>query len=163
LSATAGWTAVGEAESNNFGGSVASAGDVNGDGYADLAVGANGYNDSMGKAYVYHGSAAPAGCTTTCLRVAAIQMRADPNVVKATVTVRDENGAAVPRAMVFAHWDLPGGGALEQTKTTGASGLVTFKVAGGAGTYTITITDIAKAGYTFDPVNSAILSKSITK
>jgi hypothetical protein len=41
--------------------------------------------------------------------------------------------------------------------------LVTFKVAGGAGPYTITVTNIIKAGYTFDPENSAILSKSIMK
>jgi hypothetical protein len=79
------------------------------------------------------------------------------------VTVRDENGATVPRAIVSAHWDLPRGGTLDQTKTTGASGGASFRVSGGAGTYTITITNVTKAGYTFDPVNSAVLSKNITK
>ena len=41
-----------------FGGSVASAGDVNGDGYADVVVGAWAVNSNTGKAYVYVGSGA---------------------------------------------------------------------------------------------------------
>ncbi|MBK8609502.1 MAG: FG-GAP repeat protein [Chitinophagaceae bacterium] len=45
----------------NFGYSVASAGDVNGDGYCDVIIGAIGYDDGAntaeGRAYVYHGSA----------------------------------------------------------------------------------------------------------
>ena len=53
------WSAVGENGGDYFGISVASAGDVNGDGFADVLVGAVGYNSSRGKAYVYHGS--PAG------------------------------------------------------------------------------------------------------
>lgn len=44
-----------------FGSSVASAGDVNGDGYSDVIVGAYRYNDGVnsaeGRAFVYHGSA----------------------------------------------------------------------------------------------------------
>jgi len=53
------------AESNQagaaFGGSVATAGDVNGDGYSDVIVGASRYDNGQtdeGRAYVYHGSAA---------------------------------------------------------------------------------------------------------
>ncbi|MDP6363729.1 MAG: integrin alpha [Candidatus Poseidoniia archaeon] len=53
------WSAVGESSSDYFGRSVASAGDVNGDGYADVIVGAYG-NDGAGslagEAYVYGGS-----------------------------------------------------------------------------------------------------------
>jgi len=59
LVATPSWTAVGENATDRFGISVATAGDVNGDGYADLVVGASGYDGNRGKAYVYHGS--PAG------------------------------------------------------------------------------------------------------
>ena len=47
---------------SDFGLSVASAGDVNGDGYADVIVGADGYNDSTGQAYLYLGG--PAGLST---------------------------------------------------------------------------------------------------
>jgi hypothetical protein len=40
---------------NYFGYSVASAGDVNGDGYDDIIVGAYGYNSNTGRAYLYYG------------------------------------------------------------------------------------------------------------
>jgi uncharacterized repeat protein (TIGR01451 family) len=55
LSATSSWSAVGEAADNDFGMSVATAGDVNGDGYSDVVVGASGYNSFTGKAYLYMG------------------------------------------------------------------------------------------------------------
>lgn len=57
LASTAAWSAVGEGTSNYFGYAVSGAGDVNGDGYADILVGAHYYN-SIGRAYVYYGSAA---------------------------------------------------------------------------------------------------------
>jgi hypothetical protein len=53
------WTVVGEAANDYFGDAVASAGDVNGDGYDDIIVGAT-YNDhgasNGGKIYLYNGS-----------------------------------------------------------------------------------------------------------
>jgi hypothetical protein len=55
LASTASWTAVGEATNHRFGVSVAPAGDVNGDGYADVVVGADRYNSFAGKAYLYFG------------------------------------------------------------------------------------------------------------
>jgi hypothetical protein len=57
LSASASWTPVGEATSNAFGVSVATAGDVNGDGYSDVIVGAFGNTTNTGKAYLYLGGA----------------------------------------------------------------------------------------------------------
>ncbi len=60
LSAVAGWTAESDQSGANFGRSVATAGDVNGDGYSDVIVGAffydNGQTDE-GRASVYLGSA----------------------------------------------------------------------------------------------------------
>jgi len=47
-------TMTGESGSS-FGTSVSSAGDVNGDGYSDVVVGANGYNSATGRAYIYYG------------------------------------------------------------------------------------------------------------
>jgi hypothetical protein len=60
LGSTPAWSAEGDQSSSFFGHSVAGAGDVNGDGYSDVIVGAyghdNGQNDE-GRAYVYLGSA----------------------------------------------------------------------------------------------------------
>ncbi len=53
---------AGESAEDRFGGSVSTAGDVNGDGYDDVIVGAKQYGVSPhgpGHAYVYYGGAAP--------------------------------------------------------------------------------------------------------
>ncbi|MFZ5475325.1 MAG: MopE-related protein [Myxococcota bacterium] len=52
---TAGWTASGSSGAN-LGRAVAGIGDVNFDGYDDVAVGAPAYSSSTGRVYVYHGS-----------------------------------------------------------------------------------------------------------
>jgi S-formylglutathione hydrolase FrmB len=66
LSTTPNWTAESNRASAEFGVSVASAGDVNGDGFSDVIVGAwlfdNGETNE-GRAFVYHGSAS--GLSTT--------------------------------------------------------------------------------------------------
>ena len=66
LAATAAWTAESDQVSDEFGYSVATAGDVNGDGYADVIVGAYAYDNGQtneGRAYVYLGSAAGLAAT----------------------------------------------------------------------------------------------------
>ena len=47
---------LGEITNSNFGYSVSSAGDVNGDGYSDVIIGAYQYNNIQGKAYIYYGN-----------------------------------------------------------------------------------------------------------
>ncbi len=66
LGATAAWTAESDQASAWFGCSVSSAGDVNGDGYGDVIVGAFGYDNGQtneGRAFVYHGSPMGLGAT----------------------------------------------------------------------------------------------------
>ncbi len=61
LASSPAWTADGNQDSASFGVSVASAGDVNGDGYSDVIVGANDYDNGQtgeGRVFVYLGSAA---------------------------------------------------------------------------------------------------------
>lgn len=50
---------TGEFVNNFFATSVSDAGDVNGDGYGDLIVGAYGYNNYTGRAFIYFGGAVP--------------------------------------------------------------------------------------------------------
>ncbi len=54
------WTVYGENANDYFGFAAASAGDVNGDGFDDLIIGAHGFNgggtSGQGKVYIYHGS-----------------------------------------------------------------------------------------------------------
>jgi hypothetical protein len=59
LSTTAAWTGEGGQADARYGRSVATAGDVNGDGYSDIIVGAMEYDNGIagaGRAYVYVGS-----------------------------------------------------------------------------------------------------------
>jgi hypothetical protein len=68
LATTAAWTAESDQANANFGYSVSTAGDVNGDGYSDVIVGANEYNNGEsdeGRAYVYLGSASGLATTAT--------------------------------------------------------------------------------------------------
>ncbi|MCP4128112.1 MAG: hypothetical protein GY753_13750, partial [Gammaproteobacteria bacterium] len=61
LSASPDWTAESNQASAQLGDSVGTAGDVNNDGYADVIVGAQAYDNGQpdeGRAFVYHGSAA---------------------------------------------------------------------------------------------------------
>ncbi len=106
-----------------------------------------------------------AGCTSNCLRSTDITLSArgfSTVTVTGNVTVRDENGNLIAGATVYVRWDRPGGSQVTQSGNTNSSGVATFSTSGSRGTYTLTVTDITKAGYTFDPANS-VLSKSITR
>jgi len=63
LSLTVNWTAENNSESSNFGNSVSTAGDVNGDGYSDVIIGAYNFNNN-GRAYAYYGSASGLSVTS---------------------------------------------------------------------------------------------------
>ena len=56
---------LGTTTSSYFGASVSRAGDVNGDGYDDVIVGAYGYSSNAGRAYVYHGASGGVSTSVT--------------------------------------------------------------------------------------------------
>ena len=67
LGATPVWTTESNLLGARYGVSVATAGDVNGDGYSDVVVGAYQYDtgESRGRVFVYHGSASGLAATPT--------------------------------------------------------------------------------------------------
>jgi len=58
-------TLTGQATTYAFGNSVGTAGDINGDGYSDIVVGAEGYLSSTGQAYLYLGTVSGLDSTPT--------------------------------------------------------------------------------------------------
>jgi VCBS repeat protein/FG-GAP repeat protein len=57
------WSAEGNQADASFGNPVGSAGDVNGDGFGDVVVGAHTYDDGKGRAFLYLGSPTGLGAT----------------------------------------------------------------------------------------------------
>ena len=87
LSTTADWTAESNQAGALFGRSVGTAGDVNGDGYSDVTVGAYIYDSgetNEGRAFVYQGSAAT---TTVVLSDLAVTKSDSPDPVIAGTTM----------------------------------------------------------------------------
>ena len=97
---------------------------------------------------------------STGITLSANVLRKGQVSVTGVVTVRDQNGAAVSNATVAATWTLPSGATQNQTASTVAASTATFSTKSGRGTYTLTVTNVTKTGYTFDPINS-VLTKSI--
>jgi hypothetical protein len=104
-----------------------------------------------------------ANCTAACLRSASITMSLARSAVIGQVVVKDENGASISGATVSATWTLPDESTINQTLITNTQGEAIFKTStGGSGLYVLTVTNITKAGFTFDPANS-VLTASINK
>jgi hypothetical protein len=100
------------------------------------------------------------------LRVTNIALAAKASGSRVTVsggvTVKDRDAAVVSGAAVSIRWTLPDGTARTATATTGSTGRAVFKVSGGRGTYTLTVTGASKTGYVFD-AGASVLSGSITR
>lgn len=82
--------------------------------------------------------------------------------VTGLVEIKDQKGMAVAGATVATTWNLPHGLTQNRSASSGEKGNAKFNIQGGLGTYTVTVTNVTKAGYTFDSANS-VLTKSITR
>ena len=138
------------------------------------------YSATAGQSYSYRvraynagGYSAPsniasivAGGGNTMLRSTAIDLSATLQgfrvSVSGNVVVKDASGAAVSGAVVSVTWAYPGRGTSPQTATTRSTGIAKFSTTGGHCTYTLTVGNITKTGYSFDAANS-MLKNSITK
>lgn len=113
------------------------------------------------------GSSTPPPTTTHFLRSTSISLSSKLSKngivsISAAVNVNDENGGSVSGATVAVSWTLPDGSTQNQTASTSSNGVARFSTSGRRGTYTLTINNITKSGYTFDRSNS-VLIKTITK
>jgi len=123
---------------------------------------ATGNNDTS-ESFVY---ALDTGTSTTTAILRSTKIAVTANTVGTSVkangkvTVQDANGLVIAGATVSVVWKVPSGATLTQTTVTNSKGIAVFTTTDVAGRYTLTITDIAKAGYTFDAANS-VLEKTV--
>jgi len=112
------------------------------------------------------GKKAASICQSSCLSSRGIAFTVEPHdagiELHGKVLVKDEHRTLVPNALVTIKWTLPNGSTRAAQKLTNANGVVDFQRNGPHGTYTLTILNIAKQGFTFDAAKS-VLSKSITQ
>ena len=103
LSLTPNWTGESNQASSQYAYSVCTAGDVNGDGYSDVIVGALAYSNGQsneGRAYVYHGS--PGGLSSTANRTMELDVN-DAYFGTSVSTAGDVNGDGYSEVIVGAH------------------------------------------------------------
>jgi len=125
-----------------------------------------GFNSFTGKTHAVRLRPAESvpECSFHCLRSTAIQFRVRAQrrgrAVTARVTVRDENGAGLPATLVVARWTRPDGGERDDLAWTRANGIAELATTGTSGRYSLTIVNLVRRDYTFNPDRS-VLFKSI--
>lgn len=106
------------------------------------------------------------GAAANSMRVTSISLsgkvRGSSITITGDVAVKNSLGQAVSNASVEIRWALPNGSTQTATAVTGATGRARFTVSGPRGTYTLSVVNVTKPGYTFDAAGS-VLTKSITK
>jgi probable HAF family extracellular repeat protein len=106
--------------------------------------------------------APPPVCTFHCLRSTSIKLRTPaPRSVRGRVTVLDENGVPISQALVVGRWTQPNGTERDQMAWTRSNGVAVFDTTGARGTYTLTVVNLVRSRYTFDPAHS-LLFESMT-
>ncbi len=100
------------------------------------------------------------GCDINCMTVDRIYIKNWPryNRIRALVWIVDENNSSLRRVLVHARWTLPNGSTIDQYRNIGTRGRAAFILpANTPGSYKLSIIEVTKAGYTFDPDNSNVL------
>ncbi|MEZ5541261.1 MAG: PKD domain-containing protein [Pseudomonadota bacterium] len=104
-------------------------------------------------------------CASNCLRVYSIDLTDLGSSIGGVVKFIDENGSATSSRSSVAHvlWTRPDGSTFDQYALIGTRLRAEFSLstAGVPGVYSLTVVDVVKIGYTFDPDNSSITSRSI--
>jgi hypothetical protein len=152
------WTAEGDQNGALFGRPARTAGDVNGDGAADLVVGASHYDGGQideGAVSVYHG--AP-GATLHLFRIKlGWKPGARPGTYRAGSAVAVHDQYHAPGVTVSGTWTDPNGTVTGQTAVTNAKGQAKFALKGWlAGAYQFCVTGLAKAGHADDPAGDHV-------
>jgi len=134
LSLTSNWTAEGDEQSAEFGRTVGTAGDVNGDGYADVIVGAPGFGPAEGRAFLYSGNAGPG------LSVRPQQRRSDDTALISALGASDSASSfrlsalgrtPFGRGLVKLEWEIkPLGALFDGTATQMSAGWIDTGTAG---------------------------------
>lgn len=106
------------------------------------------------------------GISARSMKVTSITLSGTVSGSRANITgyvyVKDNTGRSIQNANVTIRWTLPNGSTRTMNASTNSSGQAKFTVSSTRGTYTLTVTNVTKSGYSFDAAGS-ILSKSITK
>ena len=116
LSTTASWTATGTQQEDLFGRSAATAGDVNGDGYSDVVIGAPQFDNSHangGRVYVYYGSSTGLSATANWTKDEISSITDNERFGYSVATAGDVNGDGYSDLIV---------GAMSFTNTVSAYG-----------------------------------------
>jgi probable HAF family extracellular repeat protein len=104
-------------------------------------------------------------CSVNCLRSTHIDLQARVRrgsvSVKGRVTVGNENGSAIPGALVVGQWTLPDGRTQDEYAWSASNGVASFSAVGPRGRYTLTVVNIVLSLHTFDPSHS-VRAESIT-
>jgi N-acetylmuramoyl-L-alanine amidase len=115
----------------------------------------------------YDGGVPPTPEPAGLLQVSAItmwyQQRGGNYFVFSQVAVQDQAGEPVPAAAVELETELPDGSLLFDSTTTGEDGTVVFKLRSGlSGRYTVTVLNVSKKNWDYDPAGSGQLAATLT-
>jgi probable HAF family extracellular repeat protein len=122
-----------------------------------------GFNNFTGRTHAVRLQPATAvpQCSLHCLRSTDIALRARVQrrslSINGRVTVEDENGTALPGALIAGRWTRPDGSNQDAYAWTNSSGAGAFSTTGPKGTYTLAVVNIVLSLHTFDPNHSVLL------